>query len=88
MVAQGWLPNEDYIDLIVAEELLFDSDEALAEWVQGELVADGEFVYVSATNGWGDDLILARSATGIAVVNMYGGFSDEAAAVLRSQVGR
>jgi len=88
VVAQGWLPNEDYIDLIVAEELLFDSDEALAEWVQGELVADGEFVYVSATNGWGDDLILARSATGIAVVNMYGGFSDEAAAVLRSQVGR
>ena len=87
VVGQAFLADDSYADIVVLSGLEVESDADLAEWVDGDLVTEAGFTYVAFTNTWGDQLIVARSADGLALVAMYDGFSEEALTVLRNQVG-
>jgi len=77
-----------FVDLVVLDDLVFDSDEALAEWLGGELLNEGDFTYLALTNEWDDDIIAARSDNGIAFIATHDGFGADEVAALRTQVGR
>jgi len=88
VVANLALEEDQVVDLVVLDDLTFDSDEALAEWLGGNVVAEGDFAYVAYENDWGDSIIVARSATGIAFISSYEGLGQDAVSALRTQVGR
>lgn len=87
VVGQAFLPDGSYIDVLVFDELEFETDAALAEWLGGEPITVDGFTYVSLENDWDERLLVARSEHGIAVVVVYDELSDAAVAALRQQVG-
>ncbi|MEZ5245917.1 MAG: hypothetical protein R2707_12535 [Acidimicrobiales bacterium] len=87
VVGQAFLPGDAYVDIIVLAGLDVATDEELADWLGGELVTDDGFTYLSTTNSWGETLVVARTADGIAVVSSYGGLLDGVVDTLRNQVG-
>ena len=87
VVGQAFLANDDYVDFLVLTGMDVASDVELAGWLGGEVVVSDGFGFVTVVNSWGTELIAARSADGIAIVAMYDGYSDEALAALRNQVG-
>lgn len=87
VVGQAFLDNDAYVDILVLAGIDVASDVELADWLSGEVVVSDGFGFVTVVNSWGTELIAARSADGIAIVAMYDGYSDEALAALRNQVG-
>jgi hypothetical protein len=86
VVGQAFLPGDVYVDIIVLAGLDVAADEDLLAWLGGELVTDDGFTYLSTTNAWGETLLVARTADGIAVVSSYDGLLGEVVDTLRNQV--
>lgn len=87
VVGQAFLDNDAYVDILVLTGIDVTSDVELADWLGGEVAVTDGFGFVTVVNSWGTELIVARSTDGIAIVAMYDGYSDEALAALRNQVG-
>ena len=87
VIGQAYLPGDRYVDIIVLTGVGITTDQELIEWLGGELVTDDGFTYVSTSNSWGESLLVARSADGVAVVSSYDGIDDAGIAALRNQIG-
>ncbi len=86
VLANAFLGDESYVDVVVMTEIPFESDQAFADWLGAALVVDGDLTYVRAETDWGTEFVAARSGDGIVLIGLYDGFTAAAVDALRTQL--
>jgi hypothetical protein len=88
VVAQIRLGDDSLGDIMVVDDVVFASDEALAARVGGRLMMEDGFVYVLAYTVEGARLVVARSGEQIVAIGSRGAPLDPMLEALRTQTGR